>query len=280
MKSASFPLSRTLATLAVVALVAGCATQPPEAAARGEVFDPYENTNRAIHDFNRGVDKALLGPASKGYVSTVPEPMVTSLINFADNLSKPGQAVDFLLQGRPQEAGIAVLRFAVNSVIGIGGLGDPATELEIPAVETDFGETLHVWGFGEGAYLELPLYGPSTTRDAVGVMVNIFTNPVDFAPTRPVDNLGVYAEIIRRFGLRGRYSETVDSILYESADSYAQTRIIFLQNRRFELARGDEDAYLDIYDDPYADTVGDSSLDPYAGIPGDTSLDPYEDPYE
>ncbi len=280
MISASFSLPRTLAALAAAALLAGCASQPPEAAARGEIFDPYEQTNRSVHNFNRGLDKALLRPASKGYVSAVPEPMVTSLINFADNLSMPGQAVDYLLQAKPKEAGIAVLRFAVNSVIGIGGLGDPATDLEIPAVDTDFGETLHVWGVGEGPYLELPLYGPATTRDAVGVLVNIFTNPVDFAPTRPVDNLGVYSEIVRRMGMRGRYSDTVDSILYESADSYAQTRIIYLQNRRFELARGNEDAYLDLYDDPYAAGPADDSLDPYADIAGDSSLDPYEDPYE
>ena len=102
-------------------------------------------------------------------------------------------------------------------------------------------------------------------------MVNLFTNPVDLAPTRPVDNLGLYTELVRRMSDRGRYSETIDSILYESADSYAQARLIYLQNRRFELAGDDEEAYLGLYTDPYAEIGSDPATDPY--------LDPYEDPY-
>ncbi|KUJ76505.1 VacJ lipoprotein [Ruegeria marisrubri] len=257
--------------LAAFSALAACATQPPEEAARGEIFDPYENTNRAIHRFNLGVDRYLFGPASKGYVSVFPEPIVTSFNHFAENISLPGQAVDYLLQGKPKEMGYALLRFAVNSTVGIAGLSDPASDLKIPQVDTDFGETLHVWGFGEGAYVELPLYGPSTTRDAIGVVVNLFTNPIDLAPTRPVDNLGLYTELVRRMSDRGRYSQTVDSILYESADSYAQARLIYLQNRRFELARDDEESYLGLYTDPYAETGSGAADDPY--------LDPYEDPY-
>jgi len=261
-----------LILLPILAVLSACASQPPEEAARGEVFDPYENTNRSIHRFNLGVDRFLFRPVSKSYVKIVPDPAVTAFNHFAENISLPGQAVDYLLQGNPKQMGNALLRFVVNMTAGGLGLSAPADELPLPPVDTDFGETLHVWGFGEGAYVELPFYGPSTTRDAVGVVVNLFTNPIDFAPTRPADNLGLYAEIVRRMGDRGRFSDTVDSILYESADSYAQARLIFLQNRRFELARDDEDAYLGLYNDPYADIGTDPVRDPY--------LDPYEDPYE
>ncbi len=260
-----------LFVLAAVTALSACAKAPADEVARGEIFDPYEKTNRSIHKFNLGVDRFFFRPASKGYVRIIPEPMVTSFNHFAENISLPGQAVDYLLQGKPKEMGIALLRFTINSTVGFAGLADPASDFEIPQVDTDFGETLHAWGFGEGAYVELPLYGPSTTRDAVGVVVNLFTNPIDFAPTRPVDNLGLYAEVVRRMGDRGRFSDTVDSILYGSADSYAQARLIYLQNRRFELARDDEDAYLGLYTDPYADTGTDPVRDPY--------LDPYEDPY-
>ncbi|EEX09236.1 VacJ family lipoprotein [Ruegeria lacuscaerulensis ITI-1157] len=263
---------KTVVIAALFGALSACASQPQDAAARGEVFDPYENANRGIHKFNLGVDRFLFRPASKGYVKIVPDPMVTSFNNFAENLSMPGQAVDYLLQGNLKQSGNALLQFLVNSTVGGFGLSRPADELNLPPVDTDFGETLHVWGFGEGAYVELPLYGPSTTRDAVGVVVNLFTNPIDFAPTRPAENLGLYAEVVRRMGDRGRYSDTVDSILYESADSYAQSRLIYLQNRRFELARDDEDAYLDLYSDPYADFDADPATDAY--------LDPYEDPYE
>ncbi len=249
-----------IAALVAATVLSACAvTQPEEQRANGEVFDPYENTNRSIHAFNRGVDRVFFRPASKGYVTIVPPPMVTSFNYFAENLSMPGQTVNALLQGNFKEAGFAASRFVINSTVGFLGLADPASEFEIPPVDTDFGETLHVWGFGEGAYVELPLYGPSTTRDSIGVIADFFTNPITFARQNPADNIGVYAEIVRRMGDRGNFSDTVDSILYESADSYAQARLIYLQNRRFELGGGQEDAYFGLYGDPYSD--------------------PYEDPY-
>lgn len=245
-----------LLALLSAGLTAGCARQSPEASAEGAVFDPYEGVNRSIHDFNLGVDRVAFRPASKGYVSVIPPDMVTSFGLFAENLSMPGQAVNALLQGNLKESGIAVSRFFINSIFGIGGLGDPASDFKVPRVDTDFGETLHVWGFGEGAYVELPFYGPSTSRDAVGVVADFFTNPITFARQNPADNIGVYAEIVRRMGDRGNYSETVDSILYESADSYAQARLIYLQNRRFELG-GDQEAYDGVYGDPYSDPYED-----------------------
>lgn len=253
----TFQFRFLFATFFLTGFLASCGTQSAESLARGEIFDPYENTNRAMHKFNLGVDKVFFRPASKGYVTIFPPPMVDSFNYFAENLSMPSMIVDSILQGDIKQAGNATARFVLNSTIGFAGLADPATEFGVPAVDTDFGETLHHWGFSEGAYVELPLYGPTTTRDSVGIVVNLFTNPVDFAPTRPVDNLGLYAEIVHRMGDRGRYSDTVDSILYESADSYAQARLLFLQNRRFELAGDNQDANLELYTDPYAiDTEG------------------------
>ena len=224
-------------------VLSGCASRTPEQKASGEIFDPYENTNRAIHSFNVGLDKALFRPASKGYVAIVPEPIVDSFNHFADNLSMPSVMVDSLLQGRFKQAGIALARFSINSTVGFLGLADPASDFEIPEVDTDFGETLHVWGFDEGAYVELPFYGPSTARDAVGVVVNLFTNPLDYADAPP-KNIGLYAQVVKRMGDRGRYSDSVDAVLYESADSYAQSRSIYLQNRRFELEGDNTDLYI------------------------------------
>lgn len=238
--------------------LSACASGNPTAV--GDVYDPYESANRKIHAMNIEVDRALFRPASKGYVSIIPEPMVTSFTHFSENLSMPSNVVDALLQGDLKTAFHGVVRFTINTTVGFGGLADPATTFEIPQVDTDFGETLHVWGFAEGPYVELPFLGPSTQRDSIGVIVNLFTNPLTFAPTRPIENIGVWAELLERMGDRGNYSDTIDSILYESADSYAQARVIYLQNRRFELAGDDEDAYLGLYDDPYADIYE----DPYA----------------
>ena len=241
------PPSRLLllaSALAMTGLLSACATRTAEQKATGEIFDPYEETNRTVHGFNLAVDKALFRPASKGYVTIVPAPMVDSFNYFAENLSMPGVMVDSLLQGKVEQAGTALFRFLVNSTVGFAGLADPASEFNIPKVDTDFGETLHVWGFDEGAYVELPLYGPSTTRDAVGVVVNLFTNPLDYTDPRPADNLGTYAQIVRRMGDRGRYSDTVDAMLYDSADSYAQLRTLYLQNRRFELEGENTNLYI------------------------------------
>ena len=92
-----------IVAVSLFAVLSACASQPQDAAARGEVFDPYENANRGIHKFNLGVDRFLFRPASKGYVKIVPDPMVTSFNNFAENISLPGQAVDYLLQGNLKE---------------------------------------------------------------------------------------------------------------------------------------------------------------------------------
>ena len=239
--------------VAVALALSGCGGPTPAQKASGEPFDPYESTNRAMHSFNLAIDKTLFGPASKGYSSIVPEPIMDSVGYVANNLSMPSSVVNSLLQGKPGQAGTGLLRFVINTTIGFAGLADPATEFGIPQAETDFGETLAVWGVGEGAYLVLPFIGPSTARDSVGVFADIFTNPITFSPTRPLQNSGVIANIFSSMGSRGRYSGTVDSVLYDSADSYAQTRMIYLQNRRFEL--GQEDASADI--DPFElDTEG------------------------
>lgn len=246
--------------LILSSLLAACTTQTSQQIAQGEIYDPFEVTNRQIHEFNKVLDRNLFRPASTGYVSIIPEPMVISFSHFSDNLSMPGNVVDALLQGDFRTAGNGVARFLINSTIGMAGLADPATDFKVPPVDTDFGETLYVWGFAEGPILELPFLGSTTTRDSVGIAVNLFTNPLTLAPTRPINNIGVYAEILERMGDRGNFSDTIDSILYESADSYAQARIIYLQNRRFELAGKDGGGYLDLYDDPYADFYE----DPYA----------------
>ena len=234
--------------LGTALLTSACATQDPAAQATGEIFDPYERTNRSVHQFNKGLDRYAFRPASKGYVAVVPPDMVTAFGNFAENLSKPSDAVNYLLQGNIKGAGQALGRFAVNTVFGIGGLGDPASDFKMAEARTDFGETLHVWGAGEGAYVELPGFGPSTTRDAVGIFVDFFTNPLSQLESNPIEDIELPAKVVDQLGNRGTYSDTIDSILYDSADSYAQGRQIYLQNRRFELGQQDASAEIDPFE--------------------------------
>lgn len=193
-------------------------------------------------------------------MQTVPQPLRTGVSNFAGNLATPSVVVNNILQADIEGALTNSWRFALNSTIGIVGIFDVASGIGIPDETTDFGETLHVWGAEEGNYLELPVLGPSTERDTVGRVVDLFTNPLGYILNEPEKYVGPVANIADRIGARGQYSQTVDSVLYESADSYAQGRVTYLQNRRYELS-GDA-GFADPYDDPYGDT-GDPYDDPY-----------------
>ena len=105
----------------------------------------------------------------------------------------------------------------------------------LPARESDFGQTLHVWGVDEGAYLELPFLGPSTQRDATGDVVDFVLNPLRYAELDEARAAITAAQVGEGLGDRYRLSVVIDEVLYQSADSYAQTRSLYLQNRRFEL---------------------------------------------
>ena len=251
-----------------VCLLAGCATPSgPDA-----INDPFEPANRKVHAFNKGVDRALVGPASKG-VGIVPEPVKRGIGNVADTLALPGDIANNLLQLRLADAGQNTLRLGVNLTFGLAGLIDVSSELGLQGQPTDFGETLHVWGVGEGPYVELPLAGPSTARDTVGMIVDTALDPVSrVLPVREA-NAARIVRLFSRLGDRDRFSDTVDSLLYDSADSYAQARLLYLQNRRFTLSRGKVAAGAEAASE-------DGFIDPYADAPSDDGfIDPYEDPY-
>jgi len=241
---------RVAAALAVFAVLGAC-TATPSGYPEGEAWDPYETSNRSIHSFNRGFDRALFRPVSKGYSNFMPDDVEVVISNFSNNLSLPGAIVNNVLQGNMRGAIQDTFRMVVNTTAGLGGTIDVASDMGLPApTNADFGETLHVWGFAEGAYIELPIFGPSTERDAVGVVVDFFTNPLDYWIEDPETYYRTGAAISKQMSNRGRFSDTIDSILYESADSYAQARSLYLQKRRFELGGSSQGAYTDPYDDP------------------------------
>lgn len=218
-----------------------------------EFNDPYENRNRQVHNFNVAVDRAFVGPSAGAYGQVVPRPVKRGVGNFASNLSLPGDVANNLLQGRIEPAVKNTFRFLINTTVGLGGLFDPATSIGVAHEDTDFGETLHVWGANEGAYLEVPILGPSTERDLAGTVVDIVINPLNFVLESPEAEIATGSRVLSRFGDREEYSDFIDSVLYESADSYAQARLLYLQNRRFELGQEVEADFYDPYDDPYAE---------------------------
>ncbi|WP_232796485.1 MlaA family lipoprotein [Roseovarius salinarum] len=246
--------------LAGVCLIAACTARPPNHPA-GEPFDPYEQDNRFVYDYNRALDRTFIRPVAIGYAEGVPVEVQEVVGNFSDNLSLPGAVVNNVLQANMRGAFQDTFRFTVNTTLGIGGLLDPATGFGMAEpTDADFGQTLHVWGVREGAYLVVPVTGPSTERAAAGRFVDLFLDPLSYVIPTPEAYYGTGATVLSKLGDRGRRADTIDSVLYESADGYAQLRSLYLQNRRFELGNGDSSAYLDPYDDPYAE----AQEDPYA----------------
>lgn len=234
---------------ATLALVAGC-TRPTASAA---INDPYETENRGTHAFNVAVDRNVIKPLALAVAQPGGGPIQVGVGNFANNLAVPGDVLNDILQLRLGKAVENTLRFSVNTVVGIGGLFDPATAIGVNGKKTDFGETLYVWGVDEGHYVELPLLGPSTARDALGEVVDYAMNPVSLLLQAPESYFGTAAKVASKISDRARYSETYDSILYDSADGYAQARLLYLQNRRYELGQTADDAgFVDPYEDPYA----------------------------
>lgn len=239
--------------LPLLALMA-CASAP---APQG-INDPLEPLNRGVHGVNVALDKAIVGPGSDAYGAVIPQPVQRAVNNVAGTLDLPGDIVNNILQANVEDAGINSLRLAANLTLGVFGLFDAATAIGLPQRPTDFGETLHVWGVGEGVYVELPVFGPSTARDAVGLAVDIAANPVRVLAKGSEANAATLAGVFARLGDRYHYSDTVESILYESADSYAQARLLYLQYRRFALGQSAtaepgtvDDGFVDPYEDPY-----------------------------
>ncbi|MCJ7871092.1 VacJ family lipoprotein [Phaeobacter sp. J2-8] len=261
---------RTIAIAALVmTLIAGCTPHDPTKVSRDGIFDPYEARNRQVHEKSKNFDKSIVRSVAVGYAETVPEPAQEMVENFADNLSVPSAVVNQVLQADLGGAFKNTVRFGLNSTLGFAGIFDVAGEFGLHEDDADFGQTLAVWGVREGAYLEMPIIGPTTERDLFGQVVDLVIDPMNAVP-RPEAYYLKAARITAKVGKRGRYASSVDSVLYDSADSYAQTRLLYLQNRRYEIGQTDVAGA--------GGGAGGEEIDPYAELYGG-EIDPYEDLY-
>lgn len=238
---------RTTGATGLLVAVTACAT--PEGPIEDQ-SDPLVDLNRSVHEFNKSLDRAIVKPASEAYVVVVPEPARNGISNVVDNIGQPLNIVNHTLQGDVEDAGTAFTRFVMNTVFGFGGLLDIATDAGVPNPDTDFGETLAVWGVGSGPYVELPLFGPSTVRDAFGLGVDFAIDPVNQVAGSEYTAYRVGARVADVLQTRNDLARVIEVLYYESADSYTATRLAFLQNRASELNDGalnDDDL-----EDPYA----------------------------
>ncbi|MEM1363797.1 MAG: VacJ family lipoprotein [Pseudomonadota bacterium] len=236
--------------LCLVFAVTGCTAPPPST----EINDPLEPVNRGVHNFNVAIDQAFFRPVAVAYGTVVPRPVRQGVSNVADTLDTPRRAINHLLQGDVVNGVHNFWRFVVNATVGIGGIFDVATPIGLDERNTDFGETLFIYGAGEGPIVTTPFFSHYTTRNLAGEIGDIFLNPFSLILNYP-DNLGAIAVAGADLtGDRYDFRDTVDTVLYDSADSYVATRQIYLENRRFELGvTPEEEAFFDPYEDLYAD---------------------------
>jgi phospholipid-binding lipoprotein MlaA len=244
---------------ALVLALAGCATPPADPAERAafeRTNDPFEPTNRVIFDVNMFVDKWAIEPAAEAYRDVVPDLLQVWIRNFLGYLHEPTIFANNLLQGEVSRAGRTAGRFAINTVLGPAGLRDMAKQQGFERQIGDFGQTLHVWGFPEGPYLVLPLFGPSNLRDGIGLGVDTFIDP--FRYMTAINKSGEATWI--RFGVEGtdersQNIDSLDELKRSSVDFYAQLRSIVRQRRAAQLHEPAPDTQIDtndLYRDPAA----------------------------
>jgi len=198
-------------------------------------YDPWESANRSFHAFNNTLDDNFLKPIADGYAAITPDPVQRSVTNFFDNISLLNTVLNDLLQDKPNQGASDFGRFLVNSTIGIGGLFDPATGMGLESHEEDLGQTLAVWGVGEGNYVEIPGIGPNSTRDAPDLVVSAFTSVLRFLsttvaiPVTALDIINSRANLSSAIALRNR----------SALDTYIFTREAYRQRRTFLIYDGE-----------------------------------------
>ncbi len=211
----------------------------------------FEGFSRAMFKFNHALDKIIFEPVAKGY-RALPTPIRRGTGNAVDNLRSLLTLSNHLLQGDFSEAGITAGRFAVNTTVGVLGIFDPASALGLEEQgKEDFGQTLGTWGVGSGCYFVLPILGPTTTRDAVGLIGNTILDPVyQITHNTEVDNgiigNGNYSEhnyyYYRGTGavdFRAKNIESFNSLEENSIDLYASIKSLYLQNRNKKILNSD-----------------------------------------
>jgi phospholipid-binding lipoprotein MlaA len=227
-------------------MLAGCATAPPKTdtasyQAYQQQNDPWEPTNRFFYKVNDKLDRYAMKPVAQGYVAITTQGIRNHVGYFVSNIGEPARLANFMLEGKPRVAGTALVRFLVNSTIGIGGIFDPAASLGYPETDTDFGLTLAVWGVPAGPYLYLPVFGPSGARDVWNLPVEYFATPMEAAPESDALNDFGYAETgIHLINTRAEYIQPIDQIQATALDPYATFRSLYRQSRDSQLQQIDQ----------------------------------------
>ena len=214
------------------------------------VEECFEGTSRAIFKFNMAFDNVVLEPIAKGY-NKLPDPIKNGTSNFTSNIATLLSIPNHLFQGNLKEAGDATASFVINTTVGIVGLANPAEKLGLKAQKEDVGQTLGSYGFGPGCYFVLPILGPTTARDTVGLIADSFVDPFAHITWRENELFGISGSRLDYLSVKG--TEAVDfradndanfeSLEKNSIDLYASFKSLYLQNRENKInnATGSDD---------------------------------------
>ncbi len=242
---------RLIVFLAALTLVAGCASQPKPAsdgwsgsdemefAEIDTENDPLELLNRFTFAFNMALDTLVFQPVAATYRFLLPIEVRNSVRNTVRNLRSPLIFVNDVLQGEMERAETTLVRFLVNSTIGVLGLFDVAADMGYPYHDEDFGQTLGAHGVGEGFYLVLPVFGPSNPRDGIGILVDFYLDPMIYAAeAADIENFPLARTVAEGIDTRARNIDTIEDLKRDSIDFYARVRSLYRQSRANEINNG------------------------------------------
>jgi len=208
----------------------------------------FEGTSRAIFKFNMVMDNAIIGPVARGY-NKLPEPIKNGTSNFTSNIATLLSIPNHVFQGSFKEAGDATLSFLINTTVGVVGLANPAEKIGLKSQQEDVGQTLGSYGIGPGCYFVLPLLGPTTVRDSIGIIADSFIDPFAHVTWREKELFGISGNQFDYIGLKG--VTTVDfradndknftSLEENSLDLYASYKSLYLQSRENKIKNSSDE---------------------------------------
>jgi len=224
-------------TIGFVLLLQACASVK-----NADVRDPWEHMNRSVYNFNEVLDNVAIKPAAKAYTVVLPSPVRTGIHNFVGNLGDVWTLTNTALQLKLQATAETFMRITVNTVFGLGGVMDVATEMRLEKRKEDFGQTLGYWGVKPGPYVVLPVLGPSTLRDALATPLDMqgdVTQQFNDQATRNV------LTTTRVLDVRSGLLESLDVIKAAALDPYSFVRDAYLQKRENDVHDGNPPARFD-----------------------------------
>ncbi len=221
----------TIAATAAFFLTCGCASIPN---GKADPRDPFERVNRSVYGFNNALDHAIFRPTARAWKAVMPVPARHGLSNFMNNLGYPGTIINDLLQGKFSQGGHDFARLVINTVFGFGFF-DPATRAGLERHDEDFGQTFGKWGVPAGPYIMLPIFGPSSVRDAPARVADDYTDARHYI-TEPYLDWGLWA--VGKIETRASLLD-LDAALDRTFDPYAFIRNAWIQRREYLVRDGE-----------------------------------------